>query len=747
MPKGVDHKGRTRGPYSTQACAICRVKKSKCDGVKPVCGSCVATGRNNECSWGRNTDSRKPRTEAHFEALRKRADSLQAYADFLEGMLEKCVCQDVSSHLQFRPQEELENQSGKEGDDSDDNSDEEITQELTVPTQCLKFDDRLGGLLLHGITAPLRFGSKPANEVSRITEVIENPNASYELLGDGADLFDYHLEIDWSRNLPPEVALDRKEHDKILDLSFKFFTPFSLRIVPSLFLKDMHRALSVPRSRRPPRTPHYSAMLHNTLLAVSANFSDNSYIRDPKTRQYFINVALDCLQAECRKPDLSLIHALAFLGTYYADIGDRILGDLFFGMSSRTSMSLGLGVNPTAWVKSGLMTHDDMLARNWAHWTIFSLDVCWALYFGREFCGQDRHNIPMPFVDEELDQIPWFHSPAGLDPQPNLLTLTFSESSALFVIAREIVDIVNGLENSHYKTKVNEHIAKLDLKLHNWKSRLPPQLDVTLANRTKSTPHRLMLHCEYWWFFIILHRPFFNRHTPPIQQSDREIDHVKLCKRAAENIVELAETWSSVYTLRYAPVTMLQVLFSAGTIFLLLALQATTSLRIAHGALQTALEHAEHCVRYLHEMGQTWKCATRTGDILQMLLHDKLGPIIKRRLAHQGVPLSIAAATSSLSRKQPALAGTLEPDGASEFLTDLALYTPNWSSQHGYSGLIQAPLDFFVPSQDIPVSLAESLYTVNGDNVLNMTGFSLPTFDDFGVPEFGDYDFSAFGGI
>lgn len=211
----------------------------------------------------------------------------------------------------------------------------------------VQFDDNLGGLFLHGITAPFRFDSRPPSEVPRTTEGVKNPDSSYVLSVDVFDFSDSQPEIDWSRHLPPEVALDKREHDKfvlpqsqdtesslsfrILDLSFKFFTSFSLRIVPSLFLRDMHRALSVHRTQRSPRTPHYSPMLHNTLLAVSTNFSDDPYIRDPKTRQYFVNVALDCLQAECRKPDLSLIHAFAFLGTYYADVGDRILSDLFFG--------------------------------------------------------------------------------------------------------------------------------------------------------------------------------------------------------------------------------------------------------------------------------------------------------------------------------------------------------------------------------------------------------------------------------
>ncbi|KAF7343395.1 Zn(2)-C6 fungal-type domain-containing protein [Mycena venus] len=689
MPKGAAHP-KVRGPYATQACTICRAKKSRCDGVKPVCGSCAASGRDDECSWGRDTATRKPRTEAHFEALRKRTDALQAYVERLEGMLAKCVCQDVSGHLQFRPQpgEKIAKEE-VESDPEIVDSDGEITKELTLPTQSLKLDDKLGNLILHGVTSsPFRFGDRPPNEVSRIPEVIDNPNASYVLQLDGVDISQTHPDIDWSRYLPPEVAIDRREHDKILDVSFKFFTMWAFRVVPSLFLRDMYRALSVPRSKKPPRTPNYSPMLHNAILSLITVFSDEPYLRDRKTRQHFVNTAKAMLEAECWKPDISLVHALAFVGTiarflsldwviylavligsFYADLGERIQAEMFFGKSSRLSVTLGLGVDATPWVRAGLISDDWVIyrikderkGRGWAHWTIYSLDVCWALYFGRDFCGPpgQRRNIPMPFVDSELDQVPWHYAPSNVAPQPNYITLAFQRTSALLVIARDIIDVVNGLLPSGQidAIQIDDHVTKIDLELNNWKSQLPPQLDITLANRAKSTPQRLILHLGYWWCFIILHRPFFSRRAQPIQHSDREIDHVKLCTRAAENILELTETWQSLYTLRLVPVTMVQVMFSAGTVFLLRALQATASPRIAHGALNTALAQVETCVRYLDEASVTWPSAVRTKDTLQTILNDRLRPVIARRLAHKGEHNSSPSAktTPSSSLSPPAL--------------------------------------------------------------------------------------------
>ncbi|KAJ7056925.1 hypothetical protein C8F01DRAFT_1372251 [Mycena amicta] len=88
-------------------------------------------------------------------------------------------------------------------------------------------------------------------------------------------------------------------------------------------------------------------------------------------------------------------------------------------------------------------------------------------------------------------------------------------------------------------------------------------------------------------------------------QGSTEIDS-RLCKRAAENILDICATWSKLYGPKHAPPALFQVMFSAGTtdIHMLLALQATSSARIAHVALQTALSKAEECIGYLHEMGE-----------------------------------------------------------------------------------------------------------------------------------------------
>ena len=93
----------------------------------------------------------------------------------------------------------------------------------------------------------------------------------------------------------------------------------------------MWRSLSVPHSQTPPKTAHYSPMLHNALMALATSFSDNPRVRDLKSRQYFAQLAKSYIDKECQSPNISVVHALSILGSFHASQGDQTLGYMYFG--------------------------------------------------------------------------------------------------------------------------------------------------------------------------------------------------------------------------------------------------------------------------------------------------------------------------------------------------------------------------------------------------------------------------------
>ncbi|KIM41300.1 hypothetical protein M413DRAFT_445331 [Hebeloma cylindrosporum] len=654
---------RGRGTYNP-ACDVCARKKTKCDGIKPVCQPCRQQGRDQECAWTKNP-VRKPRTEQHFEAMHKRAENLSAfvgeyrkYADYLESLLESCQ-QDYHPHhkVDFRASRPSDPDGllglspdmldhdfdytvmGADDHDGGSDSGSDPTKEICLPAQTLKLEE--GGLIHHyGNTAPFRFDHLDlAILTSRFPALAENTQATYVLLVDGVSDDDCSPDFDWSRHLPSAVPLTRRSHDKALDLLFKFFTSWCLRIVPALFCRDMYRALSVPRSQPPPKTPHYSPMLHNALVALALAFLDEPELRDLKARQYFANTAKSFIEAECEKPNISVVHALSILASFHSSQGDQTLGYMYFGMSARMSQALGLNVDCSEWVRLGLIDEADKLDRNWANWTTFSQDICWSLYVGRDFCvsasaeaGSSQEAPGGPFIDQGFDQLPWVHPPSGMDPQPNNLTKTFAATCELLAISRRIMDVVNGLNRFRgHPLALDELISDIDLKLNTWKGSLDEDLEITVKSRPTATPHKLMLHLAYWWLFILLHRPFYNRKSRGIPTNNRQIDHVKLCSRAAENIMDNLATWRKLYTLRYCPITLIQAVFSAGTIYLLTAIHAGSGIRVAQKELRRSLDQEALVMQYLQEIGKSWQCATNIAGILKNLMHEQLRPLLERK--------------------------------------------------------------------------------------------------------------------
>lgn len=131
--------------------------------------------------------------------------------------------------------------------------------------------------------------------------------------------------------MPKLMTTHHNALPRILDLFFKFITSWCLRIVPPLFLRDMCRALSVPKNEIPPRQSHYSPMLHNAILAVGTAFSDVPAIRDLRSRMYFLEKANSYFDEECSRPQLCVVQALALIGSFHSSQGDRTLGYIFFG--------------------------------------------------------------------------------------------------------------------------------------------------------------------------------------------------------------------------------------------------------------------------------------------------------------------------------------------------------------------------------------------------------------------------------
>ena len=117
----------------------------------------------------------------------------------------------------------------------------------------------------------------------------------------------------------------------------------------------------------------------------------------------------------------------------------------------------------------------------------------------------------------------------------------------------------------------------------------------------------------------------------------------------------LLSIWSEKYTLRYLPITLLQVIYCAGTSYILSAVQATSGPRLGRVALTSALSQAEQCIRYTLIAGKSYECANEVATILSNLLHEQLRPrLLMRTLEPKDILPPVPASVSSPERGEQA---------------------------------------------------------------------------------------------
>jgi len=95
--------------------------------------------------------------------------------------------------------------------------------------------------------------------------------------------------------------------------------------------------------------------------------------------------------------------------------------------------------------------------------------------------------------------------------------------------------------------------------------------------------------------------------------------------------MELLALGDNLYGLRLSPITVIQIAFSASTVFVLSAIQACSGVRIAQKELRSSLDQQATVLNYLQIIGHSWPGAIKIATTLKDLMHDRLRPMLLRR--------------------------------------------------------------------------------------------------------------------
>ncbi|KAG9123836.1 hypothetical protein FRC07_013809 [Ceratobasidium sp. 392] len=366
------------------------------------------------------------------------------------------------------------------------------------------------------------------------------------------------LVCDWSRYLPPlpGITFSRQEHDLLLLRCFKYGTSWLLGLVPELFLHDMLYSLTSVASKdlSQPRLQHYSPLLHCSIMAFAAAFSDDPAIRAPATRARFASWAKQWLDDEFKYPVMSLVRALALLAEYHCGVGEKDAGYMFLGMSFRAVRLFDLKSDSDVTSFDDVITLSESNNPNWHFWSLFSYDKFMAIEHNIDYdIPIPNSGVVLPSVDDELDNQYWMPEPASTSsantPSIKLTTITFHQSCKLMMIATRIIDVVRHQQ----KNLVEEHVVvDAHLRLDTWFNGLPEKLLIR-ARSASPLPYVIVLHMCYWWLLIALYQPFYQKEPLSGQEAQRmpiaDLS-IKICDRAAHKIVQLITMFEGYICLR-----------------------------------------------------------------------------------------------------------------------------------------------------------------------------------------------------
>ncbi|GJN94165.1 hypothetical protein Rhopal_007239-T1 [Rhodotorula paludigena] len=418
-------------------------------------------------------------------------------------------------------------------------------------------------------------------------------------------------DIDWDRNLPRDLGIDRETHDTILDLFESFFAPWCVVVDMRKFRRDMHACLALSSSSTgatPTRTDFYSPMLHSAILALgcflhkgprmrpfppinldsatlklypsgpSTFFKDQADLSRIATADLaaiaLYNHAKAMFELECEAPLLSTVRGLLFIASFNSAIARLNLGYLYFGTAVRCAASLGVDINSQRLVEQGVIT-----------------DQLWSLATGRFLTIRvDDQEISLPEPDSAADAAPW-PVPAGWDIgegiDPSQMSANFIATAKLALVQSELITKIYASKAELTTAELLNIISDIDVRLEAWAAELPSSLIVGQYLAGPPPPHVITLQLSQEKTRMLLHRPLFHRAGEPGAETS-----IKHCLAAANRVIQLCNLYESLYGLCYGPLTTIQTVFIAGTVHLL---TARRSMR-APKRLKASLDGAEACV-------------------------------------------------------------------------------------------------------------------------------------------------------
>ncbi|WVQ78285.1 hypothetical protein IAT38_000370 [Cryptococcus sp. DSM 104549] len=568
-------------PHVSNACDKCRKRKTRCDGGQPTCALCQERGW--QCVYAED-DKRRTNKEleelkarvAHLECLESRILDLERLAAKANGAVTPSspaaaagaagtITPSAPSQRPIRPLPRHRHNSIITHTGSDDNYD-----------RLQRTED--GPLVQYGATSMWTHAPPPDRPAEQAGPSQPGVGAGRRHHENAQGLTGEGVWLDWSRNLPPELVMDKAEHDAALERFGAYYAPWCMTVNMPNFLKDLERCNTVDHSGEPAetRTPFYSPLLHCAVLFLGLYLLGGQW--PEKMDRNHDGLTTHCTRlmgVECGVPLLSSLRAINLWSTCQnmkpSPAPRSNLGYTYYAMTYGIIQVLGININ------RGRMSEQELTQRNATYWTMFLQDVLRSITVGRPpIFATSNPPIPYPTIESDVDDV------------------------LLGVILAAVIDALYS-PWSDDETR-NDAPSLLGPQLQGWFASQPLQ-----SPEQYPLPHILVMHMTYHLAVIFLYRPFYRSEMDDCVPSPAE-----KCNAAAKSVLGLLQLYDRVHGLGNGPMTIKNVIFSTSTIFLLKAVEdQCDGLDMA-----SSLQDVEDMISLMGRLALKWRECTRVMNVL-----------------------------------------------------------------------------------------------------------------------------------
>ncbi|KAG8736358.1 hypothetical protein FRC12_017666 [Ceratobasidium sp. 428] len=356
---------RSAGLKVSLACDSCRSRKRKCDGVRPVCGQCRTN--NHTCAFNVHVDKRKPPSKSYVLALEARIKTLEARGQVLEQLLRDAsinVPSPESDGIDLSAFLEASQRSSAEPDDPEDALPEDSGASVAALLDIGKL--RLDVAPSKG--DPSQSTGSPESsftyfgpQSSRFLSGTDTPQASRnDSPQDGKIKYGNPHQATW-------FPLCSPEEERSLLSTFWAWQRIHFPIVQSEAFLSAYNAGQY-------NCEVVTPMLLDMIFVIGSYFGPGKEGGDGAAGERFFVRAETRIIEEINNPRVATVQALLIMAIFQMGHAKTPVAWTLNGMAVALSTRLGLHIDSTSLVESGVMPKHIQAARDATFWAVFTLD-------------------------------------------------------------------------------------------------------------------------------------------------------------------------------------------------------------------------------------------------------------------------------------------------------------------------------------------------------------------------------------